>query len=114
MVVGKQRQQAQHSHDFELKLVRPVRHPLRQRMQMQIQIADSQNGADQEDSNAYHQDVGFTWSGDEAWQMVGGGWMKGFAHATLPFLKADGERKCGGRPAKLAYLHMTGTWQAQV
>jgi hypothetical protein len=71
-------------------------------MQMQIQIADSQNGTDQEDADAYHQHVGVAWSCDETRQMMGGGWMKGFAHATLPFLKADGGRQRGGRPAKFA------------
>jgi hypothetical protein len=83
MVVGKQGQQAQHSDNFEVKLVRPVRHPLRQSVQMQIQIANSQNGGDQEDSDSDHQDIGVTGSRDEAWQMMGCGWMKGFAHATL-------------------------------
>ncbi len=92
----KECEQAQHSHDFELKLVRPVRHPLRQSMQMQIQISDPQNGADQEDSDAYHQDIGVVRRGDEAWQMMGGGGVQGFAHATLHSEKADGGRKRGG------------------
>src|ERR1700676_4181540 len=83
MDVGKERQQAQHRHDFELQLLRLVRHLLRQGVQPQIKIAYPQNGNEQNDAHNHHQGVGVTGSGDEAWQIVGGAWMKGLAHATL-------------------------------
>src|SRR3954470_15739836 len=43
MVVREERQQTEHRHDLKLKLLRLVRHPLRQRMQMQIDVADREN-----------------------------------------------------------------------
>ncbi len=43
---------------------------------MQIKISDRQNGADQDDADHHHQDVGVTRSGDEAREMMGGVWMK--------------------------------------
>ena len=54
------------SHDFELQLLRLVRHLLRQGVQTQIEITDGQNGSDQDDADNDHQGVGVTWSGDEA------------------------------------------------
>ena len=83
MDVGKQRQQAEHRHDLELQFLRLVRHLLRQGVQTQIKIADHQNGDDQEDADDHHQDIGVARRGDEAWQIMGGAWMKGFAHAIL-------------------------------
>src|SRR6266852_317518 len=50
---------------------------------MQIKIADHQNGADQNDADHHHQGVGVTLSGDEAREMMGGAWMKCFAHVVL-------------------------------
>src|SRR6267143_6362629 len=55
---------------------------------MQIEIAHRQNRADQDDADHHHQGIGVTRRGDEAWQMMGGGWMKCFAHATLRSDKA--------------------------
>jgi len=43
---------------------------------MQIEIAHRQNRADQDDADHHHQGIGVTRRGDEAWQMMGGGWMK--------------------------------------
>ena len=83
VIVGKKRQQAQHSHDFELQLLRLVRHSLWQGVQMQIKIADHQNGTDQRDANNDHQDIGVTGGRYEAWQMMGRAWMNGLTHTTL-------------------------------
>ena len=52
---------------------------------MQIQISDSENGDDQEDTDTDHQDVGVTGSGDEARQMVRRGGVKRFAQAKSPW-----------------------------
>jgi hypothetical protein len=70
-------------------------------MQVQVKIADCQNGANEKNADGDHQYVGVTGSGDEARQMMGGEGMKGFAHAVLHFEKASdapGE-KLDGRPA---------------
>jgi hypothetical protein len=56
-----------------------VRHSLRQRVQVQIEISDGKNGTDQNDTDDHHQNIGVTGSGDEARQMMGGAWMKCFA-----------------------------------
>jgi hypothetical protein len=66
----KQRQQAEHSHDLELQLLRLVRHSLRQRVQMQIEIADPEDGGNQYDADNDHQDIGVAGRGDEGRQMV--------------------------------------------
>jgi hypothetical protein len=50
-----------------LQLLRFVRHLLGQGVQTQIEIADCQNGSDQNDTDNHHEDVGVTGSGDEAW-----------------------------------------------
>jgi len=63
-------------HDLELQLLRLVRHSLGQSVQMQIEIAHRQNGADQNDADHHHQGIGVTRRGDEAWQIMGGAWMK--------------------------------------
>jgi len=42
---------------------------------MQIKIPDGYNRANENNADDDHQDVGVTWSGDEAWQMMGGAWM---------------------------------------
>jgi hypothetical protein len=70
-------------------------------MQMQVKIANCDNGTDQDDADHYHQDVGVTRTGDETWQMMGGEGMKGFAHAALQFEKASDapSENFGGRPA---------------
>ena len=52
------------------------RHSLGQSVQMQIEIAHRQNGADQNDTDHHHQGIGVTRRGDEAWQIMGGAWMK--------------------------------------
>ena len=73
---------SEHSHDFELQLLRFVRHPFRQGVQMQIEIADSDDGSDQHDADHDHQHIGLAGCGDEGRQMMGGGWMKGLAHVS--------------------------------
>ena len=67
---------------------RPVCHPLRQGVQVQIEIADRENGADQEDADSDHDDVAVTRRRDETRQMMRGKWMQGFTHATLHFARA--------------------------
>jgi hypothetical protein len=78
-----------------------VRHSLRQGMQMQVKIADCQNGANEKNADGDHQYVGVTGSGDETRQMMGGDGMKRFAHVALQFEKASDapSENFGGRPA---------------
>jgi hypothetical protein len=54
VVVREQRQQAQHGHDFKLELLRLVGHPLRQRVQAQIEVTDRENGDDQKNADDDH------------------------------------------------------------
>ena len=77
------RQQAQHRHDFELKLVPPVRHSLRERMQVQVEISDRQNGNNQKDADRPHKHIGVTRGGDEAWQMMRCGWINQLTQEAL-------------------------------
>ena len=60
-----------------------MRHSFRQAVQMQIQIADAQNGENQEDTDADHQIVGVSRTDDEAWQMMRCGGVKRLGHARL-------------------------------
>jgi hypothetical protein len=53
-------------------------------MQMQIKVADSQDGPNKHDADDNHQDVDVTWGGDEARQMMRRGGVKRFAQASLP------------------------------
>ena len=64
--VREERQQAQHSHDFELQLLRLVGHPLRHRVQVQIEDTDHENGADQKNADNHHKGIGVARSSDEA------------------------------------------------
>ena len=57
--MGEQRQQPQHSDDLELQLLRLVSHPLGQRVQLQIEVANRENGDNQEDTHHDHPDVRF-------------------------------------------------------
>ena len=68
--------QTEHSDDFELQLVSSVRHPLRQSVQMQIEIADPDHGSDQKNADEDHHDIGIARRRYESWQMMGGAWMK--------------------------------------
>jgi hypothetical protein len=81
VVVREQRQHAQHGYDFKLELLRLVGHPLRQRVQVQSYRPREQRRSENADRD--HQDVGVTRSGDEAWQMMRGAWMKCLAHVVL-------------------------------
>ena len=56
--VREQGYKSQHRDDLELQLVRPVRHPFRQRVQAQEQVADREHGDNQENGHHRHQDVG--------------------------------------------------------
>ncbi len=62
---------------------------------MQIEVADAENGADQDDADDDHQDVGVTGRGDETWQMMRRSWMKGFAQANLPARKLAFDQASG-------------------
>jgi hypothetical protein len=55
---------------------------------VQIEITDPEDGSNQDDADHHHQGIGVTRRGDEAWQMMGGGWMKGLVHAILHSEKA--------------------------
>jgi len=69
-------EQRSNSTQCPLSTKRLVRHSLGQSVQMQIEIAHRQNGADQDDTDHHHQGIGVARRGDEAWQMMGGAWMK--------------------------------------
>ena len=86
VVVREQRQQTQHGHDFKLELLRLVGHPLRQRVQVQIEIADQENGADQDNADDDHQNVGVTWGGDESRQMMRRAGVNRLAQGNPPFM----------------------------
>jgi hypothetical protein len=58
------------SHDLELQFLRFVSHPLRQRMQLQVKIADGQDYDDEENAHHDHQDVRFTGRRNERRQMM--------------------------------------------
>ena len=85
VVVREQRQQAQHGHDFKLELLRLVGHPLRQRVQVQIEVTDRENGDDQKNADADHQNVGVIRCGDEGWQVMGRAGVNRLAHGNPPF-----------------------------
>src|SRR6266850_6102792 len=84
--MGEQRQEPQHSDDLELQLLRFVSHPLGQRVQFQIQVANRQDGDNQEDAHHHHPDVRFDGRSDETGQMVGSQWMKLIAQMFLHVL----------------------------
>ena len=74
-------------------------------MQTQIQITDTNNGANQDDANDDHQNVGVTRSGNETWQMMRCGWVKGFAQTILPEKKLALDQASGiGRLAGLGSI----------
>ena len=83
VVVREQRQQAQHGHDLKLELLRLVGHPLGQRVQVQIEVPDRENGDDQKNTDSDHQDIGITWRGDERRQVMGRAGMNRLAQKTL-------------------------------
>jgi hypothetical protein len=75
--------EAQDGDYLELQLVRLVRHPLRQSMQPKEQDAEHQNGEHQEYAHRNHEHVGFAWSGDERWEMMGSRRVKRILHVPL-------------------------------
>ncbi len=76
MDVGEKREQTQHRHDLELQLLRFVRHSLGQRVHVQIEVADRQNGDKKENADPNHQHIALTRGSDKSWQMMGRGGMK--------------------------------------
>ena len=81
--MGEERQEPKDSNDFELQFLRFVSHPLWQRVQLQIEIANRQDGDDQEDAHHHHQNVRFAGRRDETRQMVGSQRMKLIAQMFL-------------------------------
>lgn len=77
------RQQPEDGDDLELQFLRFVGHPLGERVQLQIEIADPENGDDQEDAHYDHQDVRFAGRRDEGGQMMRSQWMKLIAQIPL-------------------------------
>jgi hypothetical protein len=71
MHVGEKREEPQDGDDFELQFLRFMSHSLRQCVQLQIEVANDQDGYDQENSHRHHQNIRFTGRRDEGWQMVG-------------------------------------------
>jgi hypothetical protein len=94
MNVREKRQQSQNSHDFELKLLRFVRHPLGQAVQSQVEIADRKDCGNQNDTHHNHENVGLTRRCDERRQMVRSQWMKLIVHFSPPRLNRH-ERRDG-------------------
>ena len=105
MDVGKERQQAENGDDLELQLLRFVRHALGQRVQPQIDVADRQNGSDQDDANDHHQDVRVTRRGDKRGQMMRRVRMKQLAQAALHSRKQMRETKTSGKPSLARVFH---------
>ena len=68
--MGEERNQAKDRDDFELQLLRFVRHSLWQRVQAQIDVADAEHCKDQEDAHHDHQDIRLAGLGDVERQMV--------------------------------------------
>jgi hypothetical protein len=54
MVVGEQGEQAQDGNQLHLHMMAAVRYPLRQGMQLEIEIADHQHYSDQKNNHAHH------------------------------------------------------------
>ena len=52
-------------------------------MQPQIDIADRQNGSNQDDADSHHQDIRVTGRFNEGGKIVGGVWMKQLAQAVF-------------------------------
>jgi hypothetical protein len=84
--MGEQRQESQDSDDLELQLLRLVSHPLGQRVQLQIEVANRQDGDNQEDAHHDHPDVRFAGRRDETGQVVRGQWVKLIAQSSLHVL----------------------------
>ncbi|MNG40206.1 hypothetical protein D3C84_1286840 [compost metagenome] len=63
--MGKQRDQRQHRHEFELRLARPMRHLLGQSMQAQVERADHEDRDQQKHQDDVEQNVGLPGRGDE-------------------------------------------------
>ncbi|MBN8984209.1 MAG: hypothetical protein J0H32_07005 [Rhizobiales bacterium] len=54
MDVREQRQQAENRDNLELQFLRFVGHPLRQRMESQVDVTDGENCGDQNDADQNH------------------------------------------------------------
>jgi hypothetical protein len=88
-----------------------VRHLLRQGVQTQTKMIDHQNGTDQNDADNHHQDIGVTRSGDEAWQVMGGGLDEVTRSCDSPF--RNGKRRAGQKPRAMAQVLETPAYLAQ-
>src|SRR4051795_66217 len=91
--VRKERDDAQHGHDLELQLLRLVRHPFREAVQLPIERANPKYGADQEDPHHHHQNVRAASRREVERQMMRGHRMKLLAQWSPP-------RKGSGRSAR--------------
>ena len=74
--MGEERQEAKHGDDLELQLVTLVRQALRQRVQLQEEVAEYQHDDDQHDRRDDQKDIGLAWRGDERREMMRGGRVK--------------------------------------
>ena len=83
MHMGEQRQKPQDGDDLELQFLRLVSHPLGQRVQLQIEVANRQDGDDQEDTHHDHPDIRLAGRRDETRQMVRSQRMKLIAQMFL-------------------------------
>src|SRR5580704_1736276 len=80
MHMREQRDQAQDGDDLELQLLRPMRHPLGQRVEAEEQKTKSQDGKRQDDGHDDHKDIGLARRGDERRQMMRRGRVKWLSH----------------------------------
>src|SRR3954447_1991831 len=91
--VRKERDDAEHGHDLELQLLRLVRHPFGEAVQLPIERANPEYGADQEDPHHHHQHVRAASRREVERQMMRSHRMKLLAQWSPP-------RKGSGRSAR--------------
>ena len=68
--MGEEREKPEDRDNLELQFLRLVRHPFRQRVQSQIEIADRKDRKDQKNADHHHPDVRFAGRRDEGRQVV--------------------------------------------
>jgi len=83
-IVREQGEEREDRDDFEMHLADTMRQAFRQRMQVQVKIADEQNDQDREDDHHVHQKIGLTGSRDEGRQVVRRERVQGVGHDSPP------------------------------
>jgi len=83
VLVREERQKPQHRDNLELQFLRPMCHPLGERVQAKEQISEGEHGDDQRNSHHDHQNVSLARRRDEWRQVVGGRWVNGCAQRLI-------------------------------